>query len=92
MERQGPQPFEHFIGRLCEEFCCLPSQAYREWRRCPAGFLEQIVEFRAYARAKGRYDAASTAEAQKALFGDDLVQLVKTLDFELAQEARAPKP
>jgi len=92
LERQGPQPFEHFIGRLCEEFSCVPTAAYREWLRCPAGFLEQIVEFRAYARAKARYDAATSSEAQKALIGDDMVQVVKQIDFELAREASASKP
>ena len=48
----GPQPFEYFIGRLSEEFGgALPSVLHAELRRLPVGFLEQVIEYRAYARA-----------------------------------------
>lgn len=72
-------PWEWWIGRLCEEFHCLPSQALREWLRVPAGLLESIIEMRAYAGAKARYEFDPKATG-------GLAQLVKELEFELAAE------
>lgn len=70
----------HWIGRLCEEFHCLPSEAYREWRRVPAGFLEEILEGRAYRAAKRVYDRAATAADVP---DDPMIDLVKAIEFEL---------
>lgn len=43
---------EHRLGRLSEEFGgALPSVIVAEQQRLPAGFLEQIVEYRAFAAA-----------------------------------------
>lgn len=48
----GPQPFAHYIGRLSEEFGgALPSVIWQERQRLPAGFMEQIIEYRRYAEA-----------------------------------------
>jgi hypothetical protein len=52
LDGKGPQPFEHFIGRLSEEFGgALPSVIWAELQRLPAGFLEQVIEYRSYAAA-----------------------------------------
>jgi len=49
---RGPQPFEHYIGRLSEEFGgALPSVILRELQRLPVGFMEQVIEYRRYAEA-----------------------------------------
>jgi hypothetical protein len=50
-EPGSSQPFEHFIGILCEEFHCLPSQAWAELQRLPSGFLQQVLEYRRYVAA-----------------------------------------
>lgn len=55
LDGDAPQPFEHFLGRLCEEFHCLPSAAWREWLALPAGTLETIIEYRIYAAAYAAY-------------------------------------
>jgi hypothetical protein len=80
------------MSRLCEEFYCLPSQAYAEWERLQgtalSDLLIEILETRAYAAAKQATDAATTAEARKALPKTELFGLVKEITFELVQEAR----
>jgi hypothetical protein len=44
------------MSRLCEEFHCLPSEAYREWRTVREGLLEEILEARAFASIKQASD------------------------------------
>lgn len=45
-------PIEHYYGRLSEEFGgVLPSVIVEEQQRLPVGFLEQVIEYRAYAAA-----------------------------------------
>lgn len=66
------------IGRLCEEFHCLPSQAWREWQRVPAGFLETVIEMREFAKVKQAYDANPAGVA------GPLADLVRAFDFERA--------
>lgn len=66
---------------LCEAFGCLPSEAWREVLRLPAGMLTRILEARGYWRTKAAYDARGRGESP-------LVHLVKTIDLELVQEAR----
>lgn len=54
LDGDGPMPIEHFYGRLSEEFGgALPTEVWREMQRLPVGFLEQAIEYRAYARAHG---------------------------------------
>jgi hypothetical protein len=68
---------------LSEEFGgALPSAIWAEVLRLPAGFLEQLIEYRAYAAAKQVYAQNPKAEG-------GLVDLVKVIEFELAQEAIA---
>lgn len=84
LDGDGPLPFEYWIGRLCEEFHCLPSQALREVMRAPAGLLETIIEFRQYARAKAAYDAQGMDPA-----ASPLMTLVRDHDFAIVRETRA---
>lgn len=80
LDGQEPQPFEHFIGRLSEEFGgALPSVIWDEWLRLPAGFMEQIVEYRDYARAKAIYEANPTADSAAK-------RLVMPIEFALAEQ------
>lgn len=52
LDGDGLMPIEHFYGRLSEEFGgALPSVIWREMQRLPIGFLEQVLEYRAYAHA-----------------------------------------
>jgi hypothetical protein len=55
-------PFEWVISRVCEEFNCLPSAAVRELMNDPAQMALDIIEFRAYARAKEALDNAKKPE------------------------------
>lgn len=77
-------PMSFWIARLCEEFHCLPSQAWREMQDVPTDALIEILEARAYAQAKGQYDAAKNKQDVPQT---PMVQLVKRIDFELATEA-----
>jgi hypothetical protein len=76
-------PFEHFLGRLCEEFKCLPSAAFREWMTAPSDLLETIIQFRAYAQAKNMYD---TAKSKRDIPQSPMIDLVRAIDFDLALE------
>jgi hypothetical protein len=77
-------PREYVLSRFCEEFHCLPSAAYREWRQAPVGLLETILEMREYVRVKRIYDSAPSAAA---LPDSPLLDLVRTFDFEDAAAA-----
>jgi hypothetical protein len=61
----------------------LPSAAVREWQALPAGFLETILDYRAYARAKAAYDARGQRTHEP-----PLTDLVLEHDFALVQERR----
>lgn len=68
------------IGRLCEEFHCLPSAAIREWRRLPVGLMEAIIEMRDYQTAKRLYETRAAAD----LPNWSLIEIARTFDFDLA--------
>jgi hypothetical protein len=86
LDGDGPFPLEFVVGRICEEFHCLPSAAWREWLTLPAGFIETILEYRAYSRAKAAYD-------RRAGGSDDspFTDLVIEHDFQLFQAAHAAR-
>lgn len=73
----------YWIGRICEEFQCLPSEAYREWRRVPGGFLEQVIEARHYAKTKAHVDAAPDRKSQPT---GPLADMVRAIEFQLAAD------
>jgi len=58
----------------------LPSEILAERDRLPVGFLETVLEYRAIARAIAAYAQDPRAEGP-------LVDLVKVVEFEDAQEA-----
>jgi len=74
-------PLEYVVGRICQEFHCLPSAAWREYLSLPAGFLETIIDYRNYAWAKAQYDAKGQRTSE-------LTDLVIEHDFMLVQEGR----
>lgn len=77
-------PFAFWLARLCEEFQCVPSVAFREWWTAPAGLLEDLIEMRQYARTKAQIDHATDRKHQPE---GALADLVRAIDFELAQQA-----
>jgi hypothetical protein len=83
-------PRAMFIGRICDEFRCLPSDAERELARQPVGYLEEIIEARNYTRAKQAYDDAHANHRRPP--DHPLVQLVTAIEFQLAQEEIASQP
>jgi len=54
----------------------------REWGRLPAGMLETILDYRAYAAAKADYDRDETVRPHESA----LRQLVRLIEFDLAKE------
>lgn len=71
------------ISRLCEEFGYRPEEAWRAWRTAPEGFLEQVMEARAYAATKAAQDRATTRKEQPTGATADLV---REIELELAQD------
>jgi hypothetical protein len=88
LDGDAPQPLAYRISRICEEFQCLPSAALRELERLPAGFLEDVIEARYYARAKADFDGAETDAARRALPASELLMLAQTITFDLVEEQR----
>lgn len=72
------------IGRICEEFHCLPEAAYLAWQAAPVGFFDELLAYRSYARAKALVDAA---EDEKSLPNSPIVEQVLDIEFELQHEA-----
>lgn len=71
MDGQAPLPLTYRIGRFCEEFPAYgPEEAYLAWQRLPVGFLEEIIEGRAYAAAKAALDRAGDAEGKRNVMRD----------------------
>lgn len=70
-----------WVSRMCEAFSCLPSEIERERLRLPAGFLESVLETRAYERAHAAYEANP-----KAANKTGLLKLAEVITFELVQD------
>ena len=88
LDGDAPLPWEHYIGRLSEEFGgALPSAILAEVARLPVGFMEQIIEYRHYAAAKGQYDATTTPEARRALRQSPMGALAEVITFDLVEES-----
>ena len=84
-------PFEFFISRLCDEFKCLPSEAEREWRNAPVGWLEDIIEARAFAEMKRTMESTTDAEQLRKLKAESsLARMVETIEFEIVRESLGP--
>jgi len=73
---------------MCEEFGDIPpSQALEELDRVPVDFVEDVMEARAYGRAKAVYEQARTPEQVRNLPDTPLFALVRAIEFELVREA-----
>jgi len=76
-------PVIWWVSRLCEEFHCLPSQAWREYQNLPSGIIEEILEARQYVSVRNAYEQATdTAKLPQS----EMLDLVREIDFSLAQE------
>lgn len=72
------------ISRICEEFGCIPSQALEE----PAQAVMDIIELRAYARAKATLEAAkSEMEVERT----PMVEMVWVVMHEIKQRRERRK-
>ena len=76
-------PFTLWLSRLCDAFHCLPSEAYAEWRRLPAGLLDDVLEARAFETMKAIVDRATT---EKDIPASPLADLVKAVEELVALE------
>jgi len=77
-------PFAWWIARLCEEFHCVPSVAYREYLQAPDGWLERVLEARSYAAAHAVFEAA---ENKADLPKTPMMRTVTEIEMTLAAEA-----
>ena len=82
-------PEEWLIARVCEEFQIPPSQAERELTHDPELVFE-ILQLRAYERAKRAYDGLSKLPeaARGEVLDNRVVKLVQETEFELVEAER----
>ncbi len=73
---------EAFPGRF-------PSEILGELRRLPAGFLEEVIEARAYRSIKSVVEAADSKEARERLPTSRLYRLVEEIETDLILEWKA---
>lgn len=88
-------PYEWWISRWCEEFQCLPDAALSAWLHTPSGIFESILEFRAYAHAKARYEEVQHLEdspAKRRIMADPLIALVRENDFAAVPPSEHERP
>lgn len=83
MNGEGPAPLALWLSRICDEFHCLPSEAYREWLTTPCGVIEDVLEAKGYASAKDLFDHA---KSRKDLPDHPMIDLVAETDLDLAAE------
>lgn len=77
-----------WLSRVCEEFGCLPSAAWRELRQAPAGLIEDICEMRAYAKAWRAYEDAGHMDdgpMRRRIMNDPLVLDVRRIEADLVR-------
>ncbi len=75
---------EAFPGRF-------PSEITREVLSQPMGWVDEVLEAKAYRHAKAMVDAADTEDARRALPRTPLFQMVREIDMDLADEAMTKK-
>jgi hypothetical protein len=75
---------------LSEEFGgALPSVILEELGRMPAGFLEQVIEYRSFAAVYLAVKSADSSDARDALMmSDRMARLAGVIEFEIAQDAK----
>ncbi len=82
---EAKPPFEWVVSRICEEFHCLPTAAINELFDDPSGMAIEILELRAYARAK---EALDNAKSKNDVAGSPMVDLVMEVQEELVKRKR----
>jgi len=70
---------------MTQTFSCLPSEALREWRLAPDGWIEQVMEALAYASAKQLVDAA---DKKTDLPRSPMIDLVMTTEMRIVHKDR----
>ena len=83
--KESDYPFEWFISRVCEEFNCLPSQAVRELMTDPAQTAIDIMELRAYVKAK---EVLDNAKNQKDIPDSPVIDRVFEIQAEILKRRR----
>lgn len=68
-----------------------PHEVIAARDRLPEGLFDEVIEARVYRQAKAMTDAATTAEARKALPDTPIFRRVSEIDMELAAEALAKR-
>lgn len=62
-----------------------PTVILEEIDRLPAGFMEQLLEYRHFAEAVQALDAADTTERRQALGAHPMVALAEEIEFGMAE-------
>jgi hypothetical protein len=81
-------PFEWVVSRICEEFHCLPTAAVNELFDDPGGMAIEILELRAYARAK---EALDNAKSKNDVPSSPMVDKVMEIQSELVKRKRGER-
>jgi hypothetical protein len=82
---EAKPPFEWVVSRICEEFHCLPTAALTELLDDPAGMAIEILELRAYARAKESLD---NAKSKNDVPDSPMIDMVMEIQADLAKRKR----
>lgn len=69
----------------CDEFGYKPDEARRTIEQAPPGYIESLIEMRAYARAYSTYQQANGDMSK--LPASKLFQLVREIHIDVAQAA-----
>jgi len=77
------------VSRICEEFHCLPTEAVKELLDDPLNMALEIMELRAYARAK---EVLDNAKSKNDVPSSPMVDMVMEIQAELAKRKRGEKP
>lgn len=71
---------------MCEEFACLPSAALRELNEAPWPLVLDVIDLRAFARAKQTVE--STKKLEDLDQRDPMIRRVLDVEFRIAEQAR----
>jgi hypothetical protein len=79
------------LSRVCEEFRCVPSVALEELENDVDGLVFKIIGLRAYARAKGEYEAGLKEKDLSRRPTGPLIDEVQTNVFAIARKKMEAK-
>ena len=84
-DEEAKPPFEWVVSRICEEFHCLPTAAVTELLDDPTGMAMEILELRAYSRAK---EALDNAKSKNDVPDSPMIDMVMEIQAELVKRKR----